>query len=197
MFAYCGNNPVLYIDETGRYYTPGQIHDFVVEDICDRNKKTSSGTYIVYDVPIFRNKSNKKKGKLSTYGFCDFYDSATGEAWEVKRYGGGPTCSMEAAMAQLSNYVYNGTLKYFPDIELVMGGNHSQIPDSYFLKEDRDGEGAYFVYYWDTGFGIVYYDYMYFPSTKEALTFVFAIATIAAVATTGNPAFAAPLLLPS
>ena len=186
LFVYCCNNPILYIDETGQYYTQGQIHDLVVKDICEKNEKESTGTYIVYDIPIFRNKSNKKKGKLSTYGFCDFFDSTTGEAWEVKRFGGGPTCSIEAATIQLSNYVYNGTLKYFPELELTMGGNHSQIADSWFFKQDSDGEGTYFVYYWDTGFGIVYYDYMYFASTKEALYALAAIAAVATAAATGN-----------
>ena len=49
MFAYCGNNPIVRVDENGQYYTSGQIHDFVIADICKKDstkkglaKKTKS-----------------------------------------------------------------------------------------------------------------------------------------------------------
>ena len=168
MFVYCGNNPVIYVDETGTYYTSGQIHDFVVEDICNNGENlTNKGTYIKYKIPVFRNRTNRKIGKLSTYGFCDFYNTETGEAWEVKRFGGGISCAVDSALAQLTNYVKNGVLNNNPTFELIFGGTHTTIPGRYFTKMDSDGEGIYFIYYWDLGNGIIYYDYCYFPSPRE------------------------------
>ena len=162
MFAYCGNNPISYVDETGEYYTSGQIHDFVVEDICKNNpNKCGKNTYMRYKEPYL------KGNKYHYYGYCDIFDIETHEIWEVKRFGGGSSCSPAAAMRQLQNYVANGVLNYFAPCEQYTGGTFSEIPMNEFFKRDNDGKGTYVIGYWDTGMGVIYYDYYYIPDPKE------------------------------
>ena len=164
MFAYCGNNPISFIDKTGTYYTPGQIHNFVVKDICDNNEnKTGDRTYMTYREPV------KKGKKFSYFGYCDIYDVVTHEIWEVKRINSGPSCTLEAAITQLSNYVMNGILQAHTDWDFKTGGTVTKIPANCFTVPDNDGGGVYVIGYWDAGAGIVFYDYMYFPSGKEIL----------------------------
>ena len=160
MFAYCGNNPIIRVDDKGQYYTPGQIHDFVIEDICkkDPNKKGSrQDNKIIYSQPVFF---------VYTYGYCDVRDSTTGEVWELKRFSNAPTCQFAYAYAQLSNYV-NGHLESAPNKTLTFGGDHTMISPNVFTKIDSDGKGQYVIGYWDTGVGVLFYDYMYIPSGDE------------------------------
>ena len=164
MFAYCGNNPVYRSDDTGTFYTSGQIHDFVVKDICKNNpNKTGDDTYISYYEPVFRGR------KWYTYGFCDVYDIKTHEVWEVKRLGGGSTCSPTAAAIQLGNYVMHGFLKHHNNWQLKFGGTETSIEPNVFTKMDSDGRGTYVIGYFDAGNGLVFYDYFYIPSPEEAL----------------------------
>ena len=163
MFAYCGNNPENGCDARGEYYTPGQIHDFVVEDICENNRnKTGDDTYISYYKSILRGK------KWYKYGFCDIYDTVTHEVWEVKRLSPATSCSPIAASFQLSNYVYRGLLKSHPDWKLKLGGQETTIKPNIFTKLDKDGKGMYLMGYFDVGNGLIYYDYYYIPSPDEA-----------------------------
>ena len=36
-----------------------------------------------------------------------------------------------------------------------------------FTKKDNDGSGTYVIGYWDTGVGVLFYDYVYIPSGDE------------------------------
>ena len=99
MFAYCGNNPIIWVDDSGQKYTPGQIHDFVVSDICNENAHkngSKAGNKIIYKKGLFR-------VAFSEYGYCDIYDSMTGEVWEVKRFSLAPSCSFTNASFQLTD----------------------------------------------------------------------------------------------
>lgn len=162
MFAYCGNNPVFRRDDTGTYYFSGEIHNFVVDDICKNNtNKTGDDTYISYYKPILKGR------KWYTYGFCDVYDTVTHEVWEVKRLGGGPTCTPAAAGEQLANYVLRGVLKHHDSWKLKLGGTETSIEPNVFTKMDRDEKGMYVIGYFDAGNGLVFYDYLYVPSGDE------------------------------
>ena len=168
MFAYCGNNPILRVDAAGTYYTPGQIHDFVVKDICKNDPhKEHENTYMKYRTPI------KKFGKTYTYGFCDIYDTVTNEIWEVKRLRGGTGCSNPEAIRQITTYVMNGVFEHRDDVQCYVGGTYSTIPMSWFTVRDNDGEGTYVIAYWDASHygvdGVVHYDYYYLPSKKEVI----------------------------
>ena len=156
MFAYCGNNPITRVDNNGQYYTSGQIHDFVITDICNKNpskKGSRKDNKIIYSKPIFS----------STYGYCDIHDSLTGEVWELKRFSNAPSCQFAAAYMQLSNYV-GGHLENDPNKPLTFGGTHTMISPNVFTKPDSDGKGKYVIGYWDTGVGVLFYDYTYVPS---------------------------------
>ena len=173
MFAYCGNNPIVRTDDSGQAYTPGQIHDFVIDDICknDPNKEGSrEENKVIYPKPIL----------FSTYGYCDLYDNITGEVWELKRFSGAASCQFVYAYAQLSNYV-SGKLAKKPHIPLKFGGDKTIISSNVFTKPDNDGEGIYVIGYWDTGVGVLFYDYRYIPSGDEAARSI-AIVAIAALA---------------
>ena len=158
MFAYCGNNPVIRADESGQRYSSTEIHNFVLEDICGKHPTMSrKNTYMKY----------KKKYLWHTYGYCDLYDTQSGEVWEAKRFMGGITCTKTAASLQLQNYVNNGTLVSNPSLDLCTGGTYTTIEPNVFEVMDKDMEGAYIVAYWDAGDGIIFYDYVYVPSPKE------------------------------
>ena len=64
MFAYGGNQSVSNTDEIGTYYTSGQIHNFVLQEICGRDPS------IVYTDTYMR---HGELYKNRTYGFCDLY----------------------------------------------------------------------------------------------------------------------------
>lgn len=134
---------------------------------------------MVYEIPYWKGK------KFSVYGFCDLYDTETHEIWDAKRFGGGVTCSKLYAMAQVNNYVNNGTFTKQAPAELKVGGTVSKIPSNCFIKPDRDGQGNYMIWYWDAGDGVIFYDYLYVPSGQEVLLVV-AVAAIAAAIATGN-----------
>ena len=162
MFAYCGNNPIMYIDTQGTDYTSGQIHNFVVEDICKNNPyKEGKLTYMIYKQPYLKGK------KYHLYGYCDVFDVETHGIWEVKRIGGGSSCSPVAAGKQLGNYVANGILNHYAPWDQHTGGTYTTIEANTFHKRDCDGRGVYVISYWDTGTGIIYYDYYYLPAAEE------------------------------
>ena len=129
----------------------------MVDDICKKNpEKTRDATKIVYFATYYGRE----------YGLCDVYDTVTGEVWEVKRYGGGRTCSPDAAKRQLENYVNNGYLKANPSMKKAVGGTYSFIPANIFTIRDKTDEGTYIIAYWDAGVydgvdGVIYYDYLY------------------------------------
>ena len=176
MFAYCGNNPVNRRDDLGSFYTPGQLHDFVVQDICNNNpNKSSDKTYISYLKSIIRGNKRYK------FGFCDVYDTVTHEVWEVKRISLAPSCSPVSAAVQLANYVSHGVLREHPDWKLKFGGEETTIKPNVFSVPDADGSGMYLIGYTDVGNGLVYYDYYYIPSPNEAIAAACAIVGIYAI----------------
>ena len=176
MFAYCNNNPVNGWDPDGDFYTPGQIHDFVLKDICERSpSKKYTDNYMRYTETIFRK-------KFYTYGYCDLYDTVTHEIWELKRINSGATCKYIAASIQLSFYVEKGEFVHRPDRGYYKGGTVSTIEANVFMKPDNDGEGVYVIGYFDAGGGVLFYDYMYVPSLEEAAYAVLAVGGTIAIA---------------
>lgn len=81
MFAYCLNNPVCYYDSAGDYALPHEdkyVHDQLLGDICASNSDLSMHLSLIKytdDVGLI-------KGR---YGFCDLYNTKTGEVWELKK----------------------------------------------------------------------------------------------------------------
>ena len=171
MFAYCGNNPINRTDPLGTLYTPAEIHNFVVDDICrvDPNK-TRKQPKIKYKEIYFEHE----------YGFCDVYDISTHEVWEVKRIDGGVSCSIKMAKKQLENYVFNGVLQAHEEWELKVGGTQTTVSGNCFAIRDKDGRGTYIIGYWDISeyspvSGIIFYDYIYIPDPQEAVNAIGAL----------------------
>lgn len=54
-------------------------------------------------------------------------------------------------------------------MKLDYGGKETDISSHVFTKLDSDGEGIYVIGYWDTGVGVLFYDYTYIPSGEELL----------------------------
>ena len=162
MFAYCLNNPVNHLDSHG-YYTDGQIHDFVIEEIVKREarkdralKHNRADTLIIYD-HAWRNK---------WFGFCDLYDPNTGEVWEVKKQSNSYTCSTKYALDQLNNYINNGYL--VSDSDLKRRLPTSSLGSGLFSKTDAWGN-MYSIHYWEEGNGIIRYEYVVKPSQTLVL----------------------------
>ena len=171
MFAYCLNNPTNGADYTGEY-TDGQIHDFVIQKIVDREdrelKYLRTDTIIVYTTAW----------KTMWYGFCDLYDPNTGEVWELKKNTTSYKCSTVYATTQLNNYINNGVL--INDPKLVKKFPTSFIKPGLFEKIDSTGN-RYVITYWDEGGGILRYQYYIVPSAATVV--VIAGACVAAILT--------------
>ena len=156
MFAYCLNNPVSFSDPTGAL-TRGQIHNKVLDQIIADKRQEGRGTLSRRKTCIYYNCVDARGG----WGFCDLYDSDTGEVWELKRN----TCNEDAAKEQLKGYV-NGRLRHQKVLPLSIGGR--LIPDGVvrsFIYSDKSG--TYDITYWDGGNGILWYDYVYTPSDRQ------------------------------
>ena len=149
MFAYCGNNPVNFFDETG--FVPQAVIDKIVHDrvlayICGKQEELEwTGTCIYY------NGVNHKGG----WGFCDLYNVSTGEVWELKKESESYSCRTSTALRQLKKYT-KGRLKDNLSLKLVMpytttikGGKFSFEQNGYI----------YNVFYWSEGNGILRYSY--------------------------------------
>ena len=115
------------------------------------------------------------------YGFCDVYDKVTHEVWEVKRISYAASCSPDAASEQLANYVVHGYLKSQPNWNLKFGGEETSIRPNAFTVPDTDGKGMYLIGYFDAGYGLVYYDYTYIPSSGETVVAACAIVCLYAL----------------
>ena len=148
MFAYCNNNPVNYIDPAGAL-SARQIHDEVLREICFYNTDLQ-----MTDTCIYYNKKDHK----NKWGFCDLVNLKTGEVWELKRHSSAPSCQKSAAIQQLGGYLC-GCLKHHKEVSLTSGT--TKIPSGMFTR--TDSKGSYFIWYWDAGNGILFYDYIFTP----------------------------------
>ena len=156
MFAYCNNNPVNFDDPTGNL-TRGQIHNLVLDQIIEEKRQEGRSTLRRRKTCIYYNCVDAWGG----WGFCDLYDTDTGEVWELKR----STCDKADAQIQLGKYV-NGALKHNKALPLQTGGR--LIPAG--IKRSftyTDKSGTYDITYWDDGDGILWYDYVYRPSDRQ------------------------------
>jgi len=156
MFAYCNNNPANSYDADGTL-TRRQIHDLALEKIKEEAEKRGRSNLSMKDTCIYRNSQNASAG----WGFCDLYDSGTGEVWELKR----STCNLDSARTQLGNYT-RGALKHHLGLPLKTG--QRLLPEGYIgYYTHRDASGTYKIRYWDNGDGILLYDYTYEKSTNK------------------------------
>ena len=138
MFAYCGNNPVNYVDPTGALAFPGEIHNEVV-------------WHIVYKYGY--NREQRILYKNGRTGRADLI-SGDGQVWDVKR---DKPKQIAAGKEQVKNYVSNIWEKN-PDpdnISLSVGGN--EIEADMFTYQS--GLTTYRVWYRYAGDGVIAYDY--------------------------------------
>ena len=117
MFAYCLNNPVVGHDPTGEL-TDAQIHDSVLAAIILNYMIEGYYGLSMVDTMIYYNGKNIWNG----WGFCDLYDTQTGEVWELKKDSSSYSCTTKQAKKQLGKYV-NGRLADDPDLALSRGGD--------------------------------------------------------------------------
>ncbi len=149
MFAYCNNNPVNGSDPTGSIpVLDGFIHREVLKDIRKKNPTLSDKNTCVR----YRNQNKEYTGK---WGFCDLYNTVTGEVWELKKDSNSRSCRTDKALEQLNKYV-NGTLLWTPALNLKKP-YITKIPETHFKVETL--YCTYEVDYWDESNGILRYDY--------------------------------------
>ena len=166
MFAYCGNDPINYFDSSGcipQAVKDRVIHDKVLEYICNQDS-TKSLQYT--ETCIYLNGIDWRGG----WGFCDLYNSVTGEVWELKKDSNSWRCSTVFANLQLGKYV-NGVLKHNPELDLCRPYT-TIISDGKFLIPTVFYE--YEVSYKNEGNGILKYSYTKTP-TEELLAIKAAI----------------------
>ena len=166
MFAYCGNDPINYFDSSGcipQAVEDRFVHDKVLEYICSQDS-TKSLRYT--ETCIYLNGIDWRGG----WGFCDLYNSVTGEVWELKKDSSSWRCSTVFANLQLGKYV-NGVLKHNPELDLcrpyttIISDGEFPIPGVFY---------KYRVTYTNEGNGILKYRYAKTP-TEELLAIKAAI----------------------
>ena len=147
---------MLFADPSGNL-TRGQIHDKVLDEIIRREREKGRTTLTRRKTCIYYNGVNCTGG----WGFCDLYDTVTGEVWELKRI----TCDEQAAKDQLDGYVH-GALKHKKNLSLKVGRRlmSKGVRESFIWE---DSSGTYYIEYWDGGNGILWYDYIYEPSDRQ------------------------------
>ena len=139
MFAYCLNNPVNRIDDSGTIAYPGEIHQAVIEEIVKR-----------HDGMIAEIRIDYPKGK---YGRADLVHIYTGETWELKP---AQAHYINKALTQVEKYVSNRPHnKDYSDLELSKG---HYLPPGKFRHQSVDGE--YIVSYWWAEDGVILYRYV-------------------------------------
>lgn len=182
MFAYCNNNPVNYSDSSGNL--PQAVEDAIVHSKVLKEISYQNGNLRNTKTCIYYNGIDFTGG----WGFCDLYNSETGEVWELKKDSTSWSCTTTAAKAQLKGYV-QGRLKHFPDLELfepyctqIAGGTCSFTMNGYI----------YSAQYWSEGNGILRYSYT--KNKTENRKNAEAIVTAAIVF--GVTAYFAPISLP-
>ena len=152
MFVYCNNNPVCCYDPTGEL-TDAQIHNSVLAAIIVSYMQGGYYFLSMTDTLIYYNGENIWSG----WGFCDLYDTWTGEVWELKKASSSYTCSTKYAKRQLGKYV-NGRLASDPDLELSRGGDLVFGKHTYTIG---DINGTYTITYWQECQGILRYSYTF------------------------------------
>ena len=183
MFAYCLNNPAFYADESGdipQAVTDKIVHDMVLAHICANQANLSwTGTCIYYNGEDF----------WGGWGFCDLYNTQTGEVWELKKNSGSYSCRTSTALGQLTKYT-NGRLKDNKKLKLHMPYKTTINSGSFSFTQNGY---IYDVSYWSEGNGILRYTYDRRKTeerkTAEAVVTILAIATLVIVAPYAVPAY--------
>ena len=115
------------------------------------------------DTLIYYNGKNIWNG----WGFCDLYDTSTGEVWELKKASSSYTCTTKYAKKQLGKYV-NGRLASDPELMLSRGGDLVFEKHTYTIKVSN---GTYTVSYWQECPGVLRYSYTFtrdYSNDKES-----------------------------
>jgi RHS repeat-associated protein len=105
LYAYCVQNPLIYIDFTGGKIDlsilcyPGEIHRAVQKNIIENNPTLSKERWLRYPNPLYQPSADPLLPE-TLLGRVDLLDPATGYIWEVK------PCDWprEIAEFQLANY---------------------------------------------------------------------------------------------
>ncbi len=153
MFAYCLNNPVNSADPEGTL-TSRQIHDFALQGFAMQGDTLSTNKTCIYYNGL---------DWTGGWGFCDLYDTATGEVWELKRNSLAATCSSAYAINQLNKYV-SGKLKHNMGLSLRIGDSQRFKSGS---VDVTDWNGTYHITFWQANDGILRYDYVLEKSSQR------------------------------
>ena len=170
MFAYCNNNPAACVDGDGdipQAVTDKLVHDAVLAMIAFEQPNLS-----MTQTCIYYNGENIWGG----FGYCDLFNTVTGEVWELKKDSQSRSCRTSSALAQLTRYT-TGKLKHHPDLQLKFP-NATKINSGNFSF--KAAGYIYDVSYWSENNGILRYRYTRTETNLRKT--VEAIATIAVFA---------------
>jgi RHS repeat-associated protein len=174
LYAFCMNNPLMYVDPSGQIAYPGQIHNLVVNHVAAKHGLNKEQT-IKYNNSLL-------------WGRADLV-SSSGEIWDVKRDKPG---QIAAGVAQVLNYTQN-TWKNSPNTPLSVGGYIN--PDSFVVTINID---TYYVSYRYAGNGVIAYDYYKVTNWQTVANVAVGIVVIAGItcAIILTDGAAAPVLVP-
>ena len=187
MLVYCYNNPLAFADDGGdipQAVTDKLVHDMVLAVIVFENPDLS-----MVDTCVYYNGVNIWGG----YGFCDLFNTVTGEVWELKKDSQSRSCRTSNALAQLTKYT-TGKLKHYPNLSLKLP-TVTQIDGGQFSF--TFAEYKFDVTYWSENNGILRYSYNRTATdlrkTVEAVVCAAAVVALIPVAFT-TPAVAVALI---
>ena len=145
-YAYCGGNPVSYVDPTGNIWQ-GFYHNIVVKHIA-KSYNIESEERVTYNTE-FR---HKMKGRVDLVNIKNL-NIEKGEVWEVKPKSWANGYNKLLGEAQLQNYVNNSTLDKYPSIRLMTGGDTIQSGEIYLPMIFSDK----YIRYENVENGMIYY----------------------------------------
>ena len=189
MFAYCNNNPVLFVDNDGLapsaiwYYLLLNFEFGLIHRMVQAHIVLNSGGRIASEVNLI--KQNGKPGR------ADLLDLSTNTVWEVKH--GSGNCAL--AFGQVTSYL-GGTIVSSKAHGTINGyGSSGAFQDFFWINCLGT---TYFVYYYTPQPGVVIYevnpakksmldeevDHVYLPKTtkRKDATLVYAISYSVATA---------------
>jgi hypothetical protein len=161
LYAYCVQNPLIYIDFTGGKIDlsflayPGEIHRAVQIHITDNNTSITKERWLKYPNPAYD--PSQLLSPVNLRGRVDLLDTNTGYIWEIKPY----DWPKIEAMAQLANYekgtFSNPLLREKPVI-------YTGVPelDGYNLEDTfmyTNKKAKFEVAYWYDGDGVISYSF--------------------------------------
>jgi len=166
MFAYCGNNPIIYSDPTGARRTiwfqlfedhdPGYIHRAVQTDILAKYNASA----VIFSSEYY----------MPGIGRADIVCPQTGEMWEIKHGGSSDVAysqGISSADEQLNRYILNGAP--------FEKGRANAFSGTFVIRQN---DTNYFVTYSTPQQGVILYSVMEASNPQNVADYIYSPHTL-------------------